>query len=1448
MLEVSLLGQFDVRKDGVSILIPSRPAQSLLAYLLLTAGIAHRREKLAGLLWPDSSEDNARSNLRQALWRARKALNDNSSPELTYLFSDQFSVEFNPNSNYWLDVSILERQARATTATDQLMDLLTLYRGELLPGFYDDWVMLERERLQAVFEREVERLLEQLKNEQRWTEMLEWGEHWIAYGQKPEPAYRALMNAYGALGNRSKVAYTFDRCVKELRDDLGVEPSELTLDLFEKLVQGPYVIETASTSARVLPPSGETRSSGRPPYKGLQYFEEADAGLFFGRKLLTAKLVTRLLKERFLVLLGASGSGKSSIVRAGLVPAIKCGEGLADSSSPLDNGKSQWVQIITPTARPLESLAYTLARVSGSSIAPARFQDDLGHDPLGFLRAVSQILPEGARFVLIVDQFEELFTLCHDPFEREAFVDHLFSAVSGESAADILVVLALRADFYAHCAQYDSLRQALVEHQEYLGPMSAEELRRAIEEPARRDGWELEPGLADLILAEIGDEPGKLPLLSHALLETWNRRSGQTLTLKGYTESGGVRGAISRTAEIVYQKLSPDQREIARYIFLQLTELGEDIPDTRRRVTRRDLLNQREGATRIQEVLNILAKARLVTISEDSVEVAHEALIRTWGRLRTWLDASRDDLRLRRTLTIVATEWANTGQDPSYLAAGAQLAQFEALATDSDLKLGWTEQEFLEASLAEYERQQAQEQARVAREASLEQRSRNVLRAMVVVLLLATFGALALTGLAWNQSRIARQNEVVAQGLALTSGAQFAASQGDPELALALALAANRLDQSNVQAQLTLSDLAYAPGIRRRMVEHTDRVSAVAFAPEGQQALSASWDKTLILWDVTSGIPVRRFTGHTGPVTAVVFSLDGKTALSGSTDTTLNLWDVGSGKVIRRYKGHTGEVTSVAISPDGSLALSSSVDQTLILWDLASGKTIHSLTGHTGKVNSAVFSPDGTTIVSGSSDNNLILWEVVTGKVVHRFEGHLGAVTAVAFSPDGKTILSVSLDQVLILWDVASGEPIHRFEGHQDQVNAVAFSPDGKTAISAGGSEEVFNTTLERVLILWDLTTGKSLRRFEGHTAPVTAVAFSPDGKTALSGSSDKSLILWGLASGAEIQQFEGHTSAVNSVALSADGKTALSGSADASLILWEASTGRLIHLILADSITHAVALSPDGQRALSGSPNGRLTLWDVATGQAVRDLIGHTGPVTSVSFSPDGKTALSGSLDRTLILWDVASGQALRHYKGHTNAVNSVAIRWDGKQALSGSFDRTLILWDIDTGQAIRSFPAQDNVVNAVAFSPNGKTGLSGLADGDLTLWDLELGVEIRRFTGHSGPVYAVAFSPDGKTALSGSMDQSLILWDVASGQPVRRFLGHADAIRAVAFSPAGRTVLSGSLDSSLRLWRIDSLEDLISWTEANRFIIDLPCEQRAFYRLEPLCEMAGATPSPIP
>ncbi|MCA1554579.1 MAG: hypothetical protein LC737_09395, partial [Chloroflexi bacterium] len=350
----------------------------------------------------------------------------------------------------------------------------------------------------------------------------------------------------------------------------------------------------------------EAPAPGEAPFKGLQYFDQADAQWFFGREALTATLAKRVRESQFLsVIIGASGSGKSSLVRAGLIPALK--QAVAD-----EQDKGGWrVHVITPTAHPLEALATEFTRDSESVTAPATLMDDLSKDPRSlhlFLRRQTNdnrapSASVGAHVLLVVDQFEELFTLCRDDFEREAFIDNLLYAVSVEQNGFMTLVVTLRADFYAHLAQYPELRAAVAKAQEYIGPMTSEELRRAIEEPARRGQWEFEPGLVDLILRDVGDEPGALPLLSHALLETWKRRSGHTLTLKGYAESGGVRGAIAHTAETVYASLSPEQQAIARDIFIRLTELGEGTEDTRRRASLDELLGDPARADEVRAVL-----------------------------------------------------------------------------------------------------------------------------------------------------------------------------------------------------------------------------------------------------------------------------------------------------------------------------------------------------------------------------------------------------------------------------------------------------------------------------------------------------------------------------------------------------------------------------------------------------------------------------------------------------------------------------------------------------------------------------------------------------------------------------------------------------------------------------------------------------------------------------
>jgi WD40 repeat protein len=1181
--------------------------------------------------------------------------------------------------------------------------------------------------------------------------------------------------------------------------------------------------------AAPAPAADEPQAPGDPPYKGLEYFDESDAHLFFGRAGLTAELVARLqfpaaggparpeeeAEARFLAVVGASGSGKSSLVRAGLIPALRGGA--------LD-GSARWpVHVITPTATPLKELAATLTRDVESVTATTTLMDDLARDPRSLDLAVTRTLKRGsgaARLVLIVDQFEELFTACKDEAERRAFVDSLLAAA--QAAGPAIVVIALRADFYAHCAQYAGLRAALETRQAYIGPMDADDLRQAIAEPARQGGWELEPGLVELLLDDVGDEPGALPLLSHALLETWRRRRGRTLTLAGYRAAGGVKGAIAQSADRVYAQLAPEHQAIAQRIFLRLTEPGEGTQDTRRRVALDELL---PGAAEpgVRAVLHTLAGARLVTIGENAAEVAHEALIREWPALRRWLDDNREWLRAHRRLAQDAARWEELGRDAGALYRGAELLQAAQWAALRPGDLRPREREFLETAQAEAAREAAAREAQRTREleaarklaAAERQRGRVFVGAAAVSTLLlllsiwAAFQANASAQRAADQARRIRIDELAA--LATSSLAR----QYDLALLLSVESSA-RLDTYGTRSAL-LDGIVYNPifSHMRRLTGHTNSVYSVAFSPDGKTLASGGLDDTVIRWDVAKHQPIgQTLTGHTNAVESVAFSPDGKTLASASDDQTIILWDATADRPIGRpLAGHTGAVYSVAFSPDGKTLASGSLDKTIIVWNVATRQPIgRPLTGHTRAVRSVAFSPDGKTLVSGSDDGAIILWDLSTGQPIGEpFVSGAGMVWSVAFSPDGKTLAFGGQTGSVVLWDVTTRQMIGGpLTGHKGAVRSVAFSPDGTTLASGSWDDTI---------MLWVVATRLPIGQpLTGYTS---GMAFSPDGKTLASGCSDNSVILWDLTVRQAIDQpLTGHTGPVYSVAFSPGGKTLASGSWDSSVVLWNTATRQVSGRLVDSHATavNTVAFSPDGKTLASGGFDNTVTLWDVATRQPIgAPLAGHTGPVWNVAFSPDGKTLASGSEDKTIILWDVATRQPIgQPLTGHTSFVLSVAFSPDGKTLASGSEDNTIMLWDVATHQPIgRPLTGHTSFVNSVAFSPDGKTLASGSYDTTIILWDVATHQPIGApLAGHTGPVWSVAFSPEcdsppagcGKMLASGSFGNSIILWDVAERQPIGPPLtGHTDAVYNVVFSPDGKALASGSWDNAIMLWDVD-------------------------------------------
>lgn len=517
----------------------------------------------------------------------------------------------------------------------------------------------------------------------------------------------------------------------------------------------------------------EPPAPGDPPYKGLQYFDERDADHFFGRERLTARIVGRLHQSRFLTIIGASGSGKSSLVRAGVIPALRRGRRLADGSlPPTDSG--QWdLRTFTPTVHPLEALAAALAHAEESLTALATLKDDLATEPRALTLAAQKLLARSGKrhLLLFVDQFEEVFTLCRQPAEREAFINQLLAATASPSPAaapstafgsthpedaaagegrgggPITILIALRADFYAQCSQHAGLREAISQQQEYIGAMSRDELLSAILQPAALGNWKIQDGLMELMVDEVGGEPGALPLLSHALLETWARRRGRKLTLSGYREAGGIQGAIAQTAESVFQqRLTPAQRPIARMIFLRLTELGasEHAPDTRRPVPFSELLTRATDEPTLEAVLHILTDARLITTDTSPadhtkvVEVAHEAIIREWPTLRQWLNENREGLLRHRQLTEDAQEWEKLGRDAGALYRGVRLKQTLEWAERFPEPLSLLETEFLQAS-RENAAQEAAEAERLRRAAGMQ-------RAFAVVALASVLAVIGLLG------------------------------------------------------------------------------------------------------------------------------------------------------------------------------------------------------------------------------------------------------------------------------------------------------------------------------------------------------------------------------------------------------------------------------------------------------------------------------------------------------------------------------------------------------------------------------------------------------------------------------------------------------------------------------------------------------------------------------
>ncbi len=1082
--------------------------------------------------------------------------------------------------------------------------------------------------------------------------------------------------------------------------------------------------------ARLLDLAANVRREDAPglglcPYKGLNYFDEADADLFVGREELTSLLVERVLtmsssrmsnQLRFLAVVGASGSGKSSLVRAGLVPALRWNKQSID-----------WqLHILTPTAHPLESLAASLTQENSSMAATATLMDDLERDPRSLQIFAKRKLgaKDGSHLLLVIDQFEELFALCRSEDERAVFIGNLLTAAS-EVDGPIITLITLRADFYAHCANYIQLREALAKNQEYIGAMSPEELRRAIEEPARRGRWEFEPGLVDLLLHDIGHEPGALPLLSHALLETWQRRRGRMMTLSGYTSSGGVRGAIAETAETVFtDQFTHEQQEIARRIFLRLTELGDETStgDTRRRATFSELILQPEERESTHSVLKALADARLITTSEDTVEVAHEALIREWPTLRGWLEDNREGLRLHHQLTEAAQEWDSLNREPDRLYRGARLTQVQEWAETRAGELNQLEREFLEDSLfwaqqeaaereaqrqreleaaqklAESEKQRAEEQTSFA--AQMSKRAMYLTGAFIVALIMA-FTALYFGSQARETAITAQNDRRLATARELAAAA-LNNLEADPERSILLALRSaetTRTVHGSILPETVeaLHHSIVASPIRLTLREHKDWVVSTDFSSDGKYLASIEKDGTTILWNAKSGEEIRRFPGSTKPGDAfgtqrLAFSKDG-TRLAIADSNFIKIWDVTSGDLISTLTGHEHDVWAVAFSPDGRrLASGGFNDGRVRIWDISTGEALI-LEGHTAAIEGLAFHPNGEWLATASDDFTMKIWDTATGELLRDVADFQDIVASVAFSPDGTRLAAASAGVEIRVWDAITveGDEIFRIE---ENVGLVTFSPDGTQIAAASGSN----------VKIWDANTAEESRMLIGHTGWVLDVVFSPDGRQLATTSFDGTAKVWSITPGQE------------TVAVSGQGI----------------------------GFAH-VAFSPDGTEFATDGVDGSATIWDANTGASKQTYLEHTGRVFAIAFSAKGKLFATAGVDGTINIWDTSTGQKLHVLMAHQEGVRDVNFSLDATMIATGGFDGTAKIWDTETGNKIHEFPIKDSFILGVAFSPDGSRLATSSTDANGRIWDTKTGKLLFTLAGHSDPLPDIAYSPDG-------------------------------------------------------------------------------------------------------
>lgn len=1156
-----------------------------------------------------------------------------------------------------------------------------------------------------------------------------------------------------------------------------------------------------------LPPAPPLDES-QNPYRGLQAFEEEDSKLFFGRQALTQQLYQQVSTQPLTVVLGASGTGKSSLVKAGLIPYIK--------QLNLPNNQQQWhiLAPMRPGESPLKVLSHTLAI------------DSLRVNTEQYIRNWLQRNPQ-SKLLLTIDQAEELLTLCSDKQEREDFLKLLANLIANYPK-NLSIIITLRSDFEP---QFSNLAlEPYWYSSRFIVPamMTREELRTCIEEPASKRVMYFDPhSLVEKLIDEVAQMPGALPLLSFTLSELYlqylksvreGTRSDRAITQADYEQLGGVTRSLTQRADREYDNLVTKDTAYARTIrkvMLRMVSVG-GTELARRRVALSELQYPEPENTRIKEVIRRFTDARLLVEGQDTegkpyVEPAHDALVRGWQKLLVWKQNEEESLILQRRLTPAAVEWqgVKSKQEPSSFSATTGLASdgldgtldvgenlfsksivqlvrfgkrslWERNLRDKSGQFLWNANPYLDVLNEQLNSEQNwfnKLEAEFVRRSVLKKR-RNVTRRWQIAISVI----LSLSGLTLGVSIYLTLSQIKTAAKSVESAKISLANDQSLDGMIYILQAAKILKQRflqlipptpGLQEQIegTQQTAVYTVRESNRLQSYRRPVRTVVFSPDGRQLATSGDDGTARLWN-SQGKQLQQFAQQEGSVRSIKYSPRGQLVVTAGDDGFVRLWNL-QGKLLKEWNAQQGRLSRIEFSPDGNLVASAGNNINVRLWDLQ-GQLLVELKGHQKPVKSLNFSPNGQLIASGSDDGTIRLWNF-QGKELKKFADHKKSVSGLSFSRDGQILASTGEDGFVRVWEVEKlvqqpskapmkiplketlQKPLQEWNAEQRKLWSVIFSPDSKQLATAGGDGTV------RV---WNLQ-GQELEKFVGHKGPVRSVSFSRDGQQLASSSDDTMVRIWDLQ-GREFKKFQNQNFA-NSLSLSGNDRQIVSGSKDGTIRLWNLQSQQEGKLFQADlPPVKSLSLSFDGKQIVSGHDNGTIRLWNLQGFRLnlQKQFKTDSNTIESVALSPDGQRIISGSDDGTIRLWNLQGQQEGKLFEGHLGPVKSVAFSRDGKQIVSGGEDGTIRLWNLQ-GKSERIFQIYGPQITSVIFSPDSNRIFSSDSTGRVLLWNLQDTTErlpLAAWDTKQTTVNNISLSLDGKLLTTAGSDGSVKVWQIQS------------------------------------------------------------------------------------